>query len=73
MRDRWRAGIERVAYADEGQLRQAFLWRERRTADKAGLFSLFLDAVCSAENAFDDPLAGYLTRRARLTGDVLPA
>lgn len=40
-RDRWRAGIERVAYADEAKLRQAFLWHERRTADKAGVFSLF--------------------------------
>ena len=39
---------------------------------QASLFSLFLDAVCSAENAFDDPLASYLTRRARLTGDVPP-
>lgn len=39
--ERWRAGIERVRYADEEKLRFAFLWREERTADKAGLFSLF--------------------------------
>jgi transposase InsO family protein len=40
-RDRWRAGIEHVRYADEEKLRQAFLWQEKRTPDKAGIFSLF--------------------------------
>lgn len=40
-RDRWRAGIERVRYADDEVLRQAFLWKETRSADKTGLFSLF--------------------------------
>jgi len=39
--DRWRRGVERVKYADEEALRQAFLWREDRTPDKAGVFSLF--------------------------------
>lgn len=39
--DRWRAGIEHVRYADEESLRQAFRWRERRTADKSGVLSLF--------------------------------
>ncbi|MBM4397503.1 MAG: DDE-type integrase/transposase/recombinase [Deltaproteobacteria bacterium] len=38
--DRWRADIARVRYADDEALRQAFLWREERTPDKAGLFSL---------------------------------
>ncbi len=38
---RWRAGIERVEYIDERKLQLAFRWRERRTPDKAGLFSLF--------------------------------
>ena len=38
---RWRAAIERVRYADEEKLRLAFLWREDRTPDKAGVFSLF--------------------------------
>lgn len=38
---RWRAGIDRIRYADEEALRIAFLWSERRTADKAGVFSLF--------------------------------
>ncbi len=37
---RWRAGIERVGYIDERQLRLAFRWHERRTPDKTGLFSL---------------------------------
>ena len=37
---RWRAGIDRVEYIDERQLRLAFRWRERRTPDKTGLFSL---------------------------------
>ena len=38
--ERWREGIEKVTYADEEALRQAFLWRERRTPDKTGVFSL---------------------------------
>lgn len=38
---RWRAGLDRVRYADEEKLRLAFLWREERTPDKAGVFSLF--------------------------------
>ncbi len=38
---RWRAGLDRVRYADEEKLRLAFLWREDRTPDKAGVFSLF--------------------------------
>ena len=40
-RERWRAGLEQVRYADEERLRLAFLWREDRTPDKAGVFSLF--------------------------------
>lgn len=40
-RDRWRAGLRDVRFADEGKLRDAFLWTETRTPDKAGLFSLF--------------------------------
>ena len=38
---RWRASIERVEYIDERTLQLAFCWRERRTPDKAGIFSLF--------------------------------
>ena len=38
---RWRAGIERVRYADEEALRLAFQWSERRTTDKTGVFSMF--------------------------------
>jgi transposase InsO family protein len=38
---RWRKHIERVKYADEEKLRLAFLWKEDRTPDKSGLFSLF--------------------------------
>ena len=38
--DRWRAGIEQVRYADERLLTQAFLWKERRKADKSGVLSL---------------------------------
>ncbi len=40
-RDRWRASIEQIEWADEQKLRDAFLWKERRTPDKAGVFSLF--------------------------------
>lgn len=39
--DRWRAGIANVRYADEEKIRLAFLWKETRKADKAGVFSLF--------------------------------
>jgi len=38
---RWREGIDRVEYIDERKLQLAFRWRERRTPDKTGLFSLF--------------------------------
>ena len=38
--DRWRAGAARAKYADDEVLRRAFLWREERTPDKTGLFSL---------------------------------
>jgi putative transposase len=39
--ERWHAGLERIRYVDDEDLRQAFLWKERRTPDKAGVFSLF--------------------------------
>lgn len=32
------------------------------------LFSLFIDAVSAAKNHYEDPLAGYVTRREALTG-----
>jgi hypothetical protein len=38
--DRWRKGAELARYADDEKMRQAFLWKETRTADKAGVFSL---------------------------------
>ena len=38
--DRWRSAIDRIRYADEEKLRQAFLWREKRTPDKAGIFGV---------------------------------
>ena len=38
---RWERGIESIRFADEEKLRQAFLWTESRTPDKAGIFSLF--------------------------------
>jgi putative transposase len=38
---RWEAGIESINFVDEEKLRQAFLWTETRTSDKAGVFSLF--------------------------------
>ena len=45
-RDRWRAILRddtscTLRHAEEEALRKAFLWRERRTPDKAGVFSLF--------------------------------
>lgn len=39
--DRWRAGADRVEYADEERIRQGFTWRETRKADKSGILSLF--------------------------------
>lgn len=38
--ERWRAGLDEVRYADEEALRLAFLWTERRKADKSGVLSL---------------------------------
>jgi transposase InsO family protein len=38
--DRWRRGLDGVRFADDEKLRQAFLWKENRTADKAGVFGL---------------------------------
>jgi transposase InsO family protein len=38
--ERWRAGADQVRYADEELLRQAFLFHDHRTPDKAGVFSL---------------------------------
>ena len=40
-RDRWRRRISEVRLAEETRLREAFLWTETRTPDKAGVFSLF--------------------------------
>ena len=39
--ERWKAGLDGVRWADQEKLRQAFLWSERRTTDKTGVFSLF--------------------------------
>lgn len=39
--DRWRSRRSEMRFADETQLREAFLWSEPRTPDKAGIFSLF--------------------------------
>jgi transposase InsO family protein len=38
---RWRAGLDRVRFADEELIRQAFLWKEKRQADKTGVLTLF--------------------------------
>lgn len=38
---RWRAGIDQVRYVDERVMRQAFLFKDSRKADKTGVFSLF--------------------------------
>jgi putative transposase len=37
---RWRTGTGKVRFADEELLRQSFLWKETRTADKSGVLSL---------------------------------
>jgi hypothetical protein len=39
--ERWKLSSDRIEYADEEKLRLAFLWREKRTTDKTGIFSLF--------------------------------
>ena len=38
--DRYRRGLDRLRFVDENALRQAFLWKETRSADKAGVLSL---------------------------------
>jgi len=40
-KQRWAKDSSRIQYIDEEKLRIAFLWRERRTADKAGIIQLF--------------------------------
>lgn len=37
---RYQRGLGRLEFVDEQRLRQAFLWKETRTADKAGVLSL---------------------------------
>lgn len=39
--ERWRAGIDKVRFADDEKLRQAFLWSERRRVDKTAIIQLF--------------------------------
>ena len=39
---------------------------------QAELFSLFIDAVSSASNHYEDPLASYVSRRGMLTGTLMP-
>ncbi|MEQ8281112.1 MAG: Mu transposase C-terminal domain-containing protein [Deltaproteobacteria bacterium] len=39
-RERYFSDSTHIRYADEEDLRQAFLWKEHRTADKAGILSL---------------------------------
>ena len=38
--ERWKNGSDHIQLADDERIRQAFLWKENRTADKTGLFSL---------------------------------
>jgi transposase InsO family protein len=38
--ERFKDGLSKVRYADEEELRKAFIWREDRRPDKAGCFSL---------------------------------
>jgi hypothetical protein len=38
---RWHQDASRVNYLDEEKIRTAFLWREKRKADKTGVLSLF--------------------------------
>ena len=39
-RDRYCRGLDRLRFVDEQALRQAFLWKETRVADKTGVLSL---------------------------------
>jgi len=40
-KQRWMRDTSRIQYLDEQQIRIAFLWRQLRTADKAGIITLF--------------------------------
>lgn len=53
------------------KLHRRNLYAKLDIASQTALFSMFIDAVSSAKNVFDDPLADYLTRRNRHTGDRL--
>lgn len=39
--ERWRKHLPKARFLDEDKIQAAFLWNEVRTADKAGIFSLF--------------------------------
>lgn len=40
-KDRYQQGLKQLSFLEEETLRQAFLWTERRTPDKTGIFSLW--------------------------------
>jgi putative transposase len=40
-KQRWLKDASRIEYLEEEKIRVAFLWRERRTADKTGVITLF--------------------------------
>ena len=55
------------------KLHRRNLYAKLDVNSQAELFSLFIDAVSSAKNHYEDPLAGYGARRSALTGTLLPA
>ncbi len=50
------------------KLHRRNLYSKLDISSQAALFSLFIDSVSSSRSVFEDPLAGYLTRRSPLTG-----
>lgn len=53
------------------KLHRRNLYAKLDVTSQTSMFSLFIDAVSSAKNLYEDPLAGYLERRVQLTGDLL--
>lgn len=53
------------------KLHRRNLYAKLDVNSQAELFSLFIDAVSSATNHYEDPLAGYVARRSSLTGALI--
>ncbi|PSS65815.1 LuxR family transcriptional regulator [Ensifer sp. NM-2] len=52
------------------KLHRRNLYSKLDITSQTALFALFIDAVSSARNVYEDPLSGYLAKRGQLTGEL---